>query len=154
MNRPSPIRRDRVAQTAAAMLLEQELEPVFHRDSYGYRPGRSAHDALAVCRRRCWAQDWVLDLDVRAFFDSVPHSLLLKAVAHHTSERWVLLYISRWLKAPMQMPDGTMVPREKGTPQGGLCSAAHKPPYAQCWVMRSAGPLRLVRGRQAGERCA
>jgi len=113
---------DRVAQTAAAMLLEQVLEPVFHRDSYGYRPGRSAHDALAVCRRRCWTQDWVLDLDVRAFFDSVPHSLLLKAVAHHTSERWVLLYISRWLKAPMQMPDGTMVPREKGTPQGSPIS--------------------------------
>jgi len=113
---------DRVAQTAAAMLLEQALEPVFHRDSYGYRPGRSAHDALAVCRRRCWAQDWVLDLDVRAFFDSVPHSLLLKAVAHHTSERWVLLYISRWLTAPMQMPDGTMVPREKGTPQGSPIS--------------------------------
>ena len=113
-----PNTADRVAQTAAAMLLERELEPVFHRDSYGYRPGRSALDALAVCRRRCWAQDWVLDLDVRAFFDSVPHSLLLKAVAHHTSERWVLLYISRWLKAPMQMPDGTMVPRKRGTPQG------------------------------------
>ena len=113
---------DRVAQTAAAMLLEEKLEPVFHRDSYGYRPGRSAHDALAVCRRRCWAQDWVLDLDIRAFFDSVPHSLLLKAVAHHTGERWVLLCISRWLKAPMQMPDGTMVPREKGTPQGSPIS--------------------------------
>ena len=149
-----PNTADRVAQTAAAMLLEKELEPVFHRDSYGYRPGRSAHDALAVCRRRCWAQDWVLDLDVRAFFDSVPHSLLLKAVAHHTSERWVLLYISRWLTAPMQMPDGTIVPREKGTPQGGLCSAEHKPPYAQCRIMRSAGPLRLVRGRRASERCA
>jgi RNA-directed DNA polymerase len=129
-----PSTGDRVAQTAAAMLLEQVLEPVFHRDSYGYRPGRSAHDALAVCRRRCWAQDWVLDLDVRAFSGSVPHSLLLKAVAHHTSERWVLLYISRWLTAPVQMPDGTMVPREKGTPQGGLCAAAHKPPS------RTAGP--------------
>jgi RNA-directed DNA polymerase len=113
-----PNTADRVAQTAAAMVLEAKLEPVFHRDSYGYRPGRSAHDALAVCRRRCWEQDWVLDIDVRAFFDSVPHALLLKAVAHHTSERWVLLCISRWLKAPMQMPDGTVVPREKGTPQG------------------------------------
>ena len=117
-----PNTADRVAQTAAALLLEEKLEPVFHRDSYGYRPGRSAHDALAVCRRRCWTKDWVLDLDVRAFFDSVPHSLLLKAVAHHTSERWVLLYISRWLKAPMQMPDGTIVPREKGTPQGSPIS--------------------------------
>jgi group II intron reverse transcriptase/maturase len=113
-----PNTADRVAQTAAAMLLEKKLEPVFHGDSYGYRPGRSAHDALAVCRWRCWKQDWILDLDVRAFFDSVPHSLLLKAVAHHTSERWVLLYISRWLVAPMQMPDGTVVAREKGTPQG------------------------------------
>jgi hypothetical protein len=110
-----PNTADRVAQTAAAMLLEEKLEPVFHRDSYGYRPGRSAHDALAVCRRRCWKQDWVLDLDIRAFFDSVPHSLLLKAVAHHTSERWVLLCISRWLVAPMQMPDGTVVARDKGT---------------------------------------
>src|SRR5262249_34488105 len=104
------------------MLLEATLEPVFHRDSCGYRPGRSAHDALAACRRRCWKQDWVLDLDVRAFFDSVPHSLLLKAVAHHTSERWVLLCISRWPVAPMVMPDGTVVPREKGTPQGSPIS--------------------------------
>jgi retron-type reverse transcriptase len=149
-----PNTADRVAQTAAAMLLEKELEPVFHRDSYGYRPGRSAHDALAVCRRRCWAQDWVLDLDVRAFFDSVPHSLLLKAVAHHTSERWVLLYVSRWLKAPVQMPDGTIVPREKGTPQGGLCEASHNDPYEQCWVMRSARRLTLAGAVAAGGRCA
>ena len=113
---------DRVAQTAAAMLLEAKLEPVFHPDSYGYRPGRSARDAVEVCRRRCWEHDWVIDCDIRAFFDSVPHDLLLKAVAHHTSERWVLLYIQRWLKAPMQMPDGTLVPREKGTPQGSPIS--------------------------------
>ena len=113
---------DRIAQTAAAMLLEEKLEPIFHQDSYGYRPGRSAHDALAVARKRCWEKNWVLDLDVRAFFDSVPHDLLLKAVAHHTDERWVLLYIERWLKAPMQMPDGTLAAREKGTPQGSPIS--------------------------------
>ena len=113
---------DRVAQTAAAMMLEEKLEPIFHPDSYGYRPGRSAHDALAVARRRCWDKDWVLDLDIRAFFDSVPHDLLLKAVAHHTDKRWALVYIERWLKAPMQMPDGTIVARERGTPQGSPIS--------------------------------
>ena len=117
-----PNTADRVAQTAAAMLLEERLEPIFHQDSYGYRPGRSAHDALAVTRERCWRRDWVLDLDIRAFFDSVPHDLLMKAVAHHTDERWVLLYIGRWLKAPMQMPDGTLRAREKGTPQGSPIS--------------------------------
>jgi RNA-directed DNA polymerase len=113
---------DRVAQTAAAMLLEEKLEPIFHPGSYGYRPGRSAQDAVAACRKRCWEHDWVIDCDIRAFFDSVPHDLLMKAVAHHTSKRWVLLYIERWLKAPMQMPDGTLVPREKGTPQGSPIS--------------------------------
>jgi len=117
-----PNTADRIAQTAAARLLEEKLELIFHPDSYGYRPGRSAHDALAVARKRCWKQDWVLDLDIRAFFDSVPHDLLLKAVAHHTDERWVLLYIGRWLKAPMLMPDGTLAPREKGTPQGSPIS--------------------------------
>ncbi len=117
-----PVVADRVAQTAVARLLEEKLEPIFHRDSYGYRPGRSAHDALAQTRRRCWKQNWVLDLDIQAFFDSVPHDLLLKAVAHHTDERWVLLYIRRWLTAPLQMPDGTQRAREKGTPQGSPIS--------------------------------
>ncbi len=104
------------------MLLEEKLEPIFQPDSYGYRPGRDCHQALAVTRARCWEKDWVVDLDIRAFFDSVPHSLLLKAVAHHTGERWVMIYIERWLVAPMQMPDGTLVPREKGTPQGSPIS--------------------------------
>ena len=136
------------------MLLEEKLEPIFHPDSYGYRPGRSAHDALAVTRRRCWKQDWVLDLDVRAFFDSVPHDLLLKAVAHHTDERWVLLYIERWLKAPMQMPDGTLMARDKGTPQGSLCAAAHNPPYEQCGVMRSVPEYGVVTAVSGVEHCA
>src|SRR5207245_2177659 len=113
---------DRIAQTAAAMLLEEKLEPIFHPDSDGYRPGRDGHDALAKARQRCWRQDWVLDLDIRAFFDSVPHGLLKDMVRHHTELRWVLLYIERWLTAPMQMPDGTLVEREKGTPQGSPIS--------------------------------
>ena len=104
------------------MLLEEELEPILCPDSYGYRPGRSAHGALAVARKRCWSKDWVLDLDVRAFFDSVGHDLLMRAVAHHTDERWVLLCIERWLKAPMTMRDGTDAPRETRTPQGSPIS--------------------------------
>ena len=124
---------DRVAQTAAAMLLEEKLEPIFHPDSYGYRPGRSAHDALAVARKRCWSKDWVLDLDVRAFFDSVPHDLLMKAVAHHTDERWVLLYIQRWLKAPMTMADGTTAPAREGNPTRiPDLAAAREPLHALC----------------------
>jgi RNA-directed DNA polymerase len=98
------------------------VEPVFHPDSYGYRPGRSALDAVAVCRQRCWRTDWVLDLDIRAFFDSVPHDLVLKAVAHHTDQKWVLLYVQRWLVAPLQQPDGTLVARDRGTPQGSAIS--------------------------------
>ena len=143
---------DRVAQTAVTKLLEEKLEPIFHTDSYGYRPGRSAHDALAVARKRCWKQDWVLDLDIRAFFDSVPHDLLLKAVAHHTDLRWVLLYIERWLKAPMQMQDGRLVAREKGTPQGGLCGAEHKGTNEQCRVMRRVGLSGLVRAGAGAKR--
>jgi group II intron reverse transcriptase/maturase len=113
---------DRVAQTAAAMALEPNVEPVFHEDSYGYRPGRSPLDAVAVCRERCWKYDWVLDLDVRSFFDSVPWDLMLRAVARHTDQKWVLMYVERWLEAPMRMANGTLVSRVKGTPQGSPIS--------------------------------
>ena len=117
-----PTVADRIAQTVVAMFLERLVEPVFHTDSYGYRPGRSALDAVAVCRERCWRNDWIIDLDVRAFFDSVDHSLMLKAVERHTDARWVLLYVTRWLKAPMRQPDGTLAARDRGTPQGSAVS--------------------------------
>ncbi len=113
---------DRVAQAAAAMALEPDVEPVFHEDSYGYRPGRAPGHAVAVCRERCFKKDWVVDLDIRAFFDSVPWDLMLKAVRHHTDQKWIVLYVERWLKAPMQRPDKTLVLRVKGTPQGSPIS--------------------------------
>jgi len=113
-----PTVADRIAQTVVAMYLERLVEPIFHPDSYGYRPGRSALDAVARCRERCWRKDWVIDLDVRAFFDSVDHSRMLKAVARHTDAKWVLLYAARWLEAPMRQPDGTLTARDRGTPQG------------------------------------
>jgi len=117
-----PTVADRVAQTVVAAHLEQRVEPVFHPDSYGYRPGRSALDAVGVCRRRCWSYDWVIDLDIRKFFDSVRWDLVCKAVAAHTDARWVLLYVERWLAAPLQHPDGTLHDRDRGTPQGSAVS--------------------------------
>ncbi|MGH9654890.1 MAG: reverse transcriptase domain-containing protein, partial [Bryobacteraceae bacterium] len=109
-----PTVADRIAQTVARLYLEPEVEPLFHPDSYGYRPGRSALDAVAVCRRRCWKFDWVAEFDIRSFFDSVDHVLLLRAVSRHTDLRWVLLYVERWLKAPFQQRDGTLVARDRG----------------------------------------
>jgi RNA-directed DNA polymerase len=94
-----PTVADRVAQTVVRRYLEPGVEPVFHPDSYGYRPGRSAHDALRVCRDRCWKYFWVIDLDLQSFFDSIDHERMLKAVAAHTKERWILIYVERWLKA-------------------------------------------------------
>jgi len=117
-----PTVADRVAQTVVRLYLEPEVEPWFHPDSYGYRPGRSALDAVAVCRKRCWKFDWVIDLDIRSFFDSIDHTLLLKAVSKHTDLPWVLLYVQRWLEAPLQQQDGTLVPRDRGTPQGSAIS--------------------------------
>jgi hypothetical protein len=93
---------------------------VFHPDSYGYRPGRSALDAVGTARKRCWDADWVIDLDIKSFFDSLDHDLVERAVAHHTDLGWVRLYIARWLRAPVQRADGTIEERTKGTPQGGV----------------------------------
>jgi len=117
-----PTVADRVAQTVVAMFLEPLVEPQFHPDSYGYRPNRSAHDALEACRERCWKYDWVIDLDVQKFFDEVPWDLVGKAVRAVTDCRWVLLYIERWLAAPLAHPNGAVVQRSKGTPQGSAVS--------------------------------
>lgn len=117
-----PTIADRVAQTVVARRLEAKVEPIFHPDSYGYRPRRSALDAVAACRKRCWTRDWVIDLDIQKFFDSVPGDLVMKAVEAHTDQRWVTLYITRWLRAPLQMPDGSLHERNRGTPQGSAVS--------------------------------
>jgi RNA-directed DNA polymerase len=117
-----PTVADRVAQTVVAAHLEKRVEPVFHPDSYGYRPGRSALDAVAACRERCWKRDWVIDLDVQKFFDSVPHDLIVKAVEAHTDAPWVRLYVRRWLTAPIALPDGRLAERDRGTPQGSAVS--------------------------------
>jgi RNA-directed DNA polymerase len=117
-----PTVSDRIAQTAVAMVLEPKVEPSFHPNSYGYRPGRSALDAVERARERCWRYDWVIDLDIKAFFDSLDWELVERAVAHHTELPWVRLYIARWLRAPVQKPDGTLEQRTKGTPQGGVAS--------------------------------
>jgi group II intron reverse transcriptase/maturase len=113
---------DRVAQTVVKMVLEPLVEPKFHRDSYGYRPGKSALDAVGVARQRCWRADWVIDLDIKSFFDSISHDRVERAVAHHTDSPWVRLYIARWLRAPVQKADGTLEQRTRGTPQGGVVS--------------------------------
>jgi group II intron reverse transcriptase/maturase len=117
-----PTVADRIAQEVVKRYLEPILEPIFHEDSYGYRPGRSAIDAVRKARQRCWRYDWVLDVDVRSYFDSIDWGLLLRAVRKHTTCPWVLLYIERWLKAPVQLQDGSVVPRTAGTPQGGVIS--------------------------------
>jgi len=117
-----PTVTDRIAQMVAKECLEPELEKQFHSDSYGYRPGKSALDAVGAARKRCWKYDWVLDLDIKGFFDNIDHDLMMKAVRKHTDEKWVLLYIERWLKAPVEFKNGTQQSSEKGTPQGGVIS--------------------------------
>ena len=140
---------DRIAQTVVKMVLEPLVEPHFHEDSFGYRPGKSALDAVGTARKRCWRSDWVIDLDIKAFFESLDHDLVLRAVHHHTNNPWVRLYIARWLKAPMSMPDGTLVERVKGTPQGGVVSpllANLFMHYAfDAWMKREFPPVRFER---------
>lgn len=117
-----PTVADRIAQQVVKARLEPELDRLFHADSYGYRPGKSALEAVGQARERCWRYDWVLDLDIQGFFDNLDPKLLMRAVRKHAQDRWIILYIERWLQAPAQEEDGRLVPREKGTPQGGVVS--------------------------------
>jgi group II intron reverse transcriptase/maturase len=117
-----PTVSDRIAQTVVKRYLEPIMEEYFHADSYGYRPGKSAIEAIGVARQRCWRYDWVLDLDIKGFFDNIDHDLLMRAVRKHTNCKWVLLYIERWLNAPAQLEEGSLINRDKGTPQGGVIS--------------------------------
>jgi len=117
-----PTVADRVAQMVAKIYLEPQIEPHFHEDSYGYRPKKSAHQAISVTRKRCWKYDWAIDLDIKGFFDNLDHELVMRAVEKHTDCKWLLLYIRRWLKAPMEITAGQIQERTKGTPQGGVIS--------------------------------
>lgn len=117
-----PTVADRIAQTAVKEILEPKVETCFHKDSYGYRPKKSAHQALEVVRQRCWRYDWVLDVDIKGFFDNLDHELLMKALVKHCDSKWILLYIERWLKAPIELENGKQLERGKGTPQGGVIS--------------------------------
>lgn len=117
-----PTVEDRIAQMVARMNLEPLIEPVFCDDSYGYRPNKSAIEAISVTRKRCWKYDWLIEFDIKGLFDNIDNELLMKAVRKHTDNKWVILYIERWLKAPMQMPDGTIKERFSGTPQGSVIS--------------------------------
>ena len=117
-----PTVSDRIAQMVCKLMFESTVEPHFHPDFYGYRPNKSALDAVGVTRQRCWRYDWVLEFDIKGLFDNINHELLMKAVRKHTNNTWVILYIERWLKAPLQLSDGTLVKRDRGTPQGGVVS--------------------------------
>jgi len=129
-----PTVSDRVAQMVAKLHFEPLVEPYFHADSYGYRPNKSAHQALEVTRKRCWRQDWELEFDIKGLFDNIDHKLLMKAVRKHTDNRWLLLYIERWLTAPIQLENGTTINRKRGVPQGGVISPVLSiPVYVLCF---------------------
>ena len=117
-----PTVSDRIAQTVVKMTLEPLLEPIFDENSFGYRPGKTAHDAVAITRTRCWKYDWVVEFDIKGLFDNIDHRLLMKALRQHCGCKWILLYVERWLKAPLQDNKGNSIMRNKGTPQGGIVS--------------------------------
>lgn len=116
-----PTVEDRIAQMVVKLYFEPGVESVFYGDSYGYRPNKSAIQAIEVTRTRCWRKDWVLEFDIKGLFDNIRHDYLMEMVKRHTKEEWILLYIQRWLVAPFRKEDGTIIPRTSGTPQGGLC---------------------------------
>jgi len=113
---------DRIAQGVVKDYLEPEMDKMFHNSSFGYRPGRSTHDALAQCHANCIRYAWVIDVDIKGFFDNISHEILMELLRKHTQEKWVLLYVERWLKAGIEQEDGSIVGRTKGTPQGGVVS--------------------------------
>jgi RNA-directed DNA polymerase len=117
-----PTVADRIAQMVVKLELEPKVEPIFHEDSYAYRLNKSALDAVGITRERCWKHNWVIEYDIKGLFDNIDHELMMKAVEKHTDNRWVRLYIKRWLVAPMQEADGSLIERTKGTPQGGVIS--------------------------------
>jgi group II intron reverse transcriptase/maturase len=136
-----PTVADRIAQTVVKLLIEPVLDPLFHPDSYGYRPGRSAKQAVAVTRQRCWQFDWVVEFDIKAAFDQIDHGLLEKAVRAHIKEDWILLYIERWLTAPFETEQGARLERDRGTPQGGVVSPILMNLFMHyafdCWMQRT-----------------
>jgi RNA-directed DNA polymerase len=144
-----PTVADRIAQTVVKTVLEPMLDPIFDEDSYGYRPGRSALDAVAVVRRRCWKYDWVVEFDIKGLFDNIDHELLLRAVRKHCSTVWALLYIERWLKTPMEAENGQRIARERGTPQGGVVSPVLANLFLHYaidkWMRRELPSVRLCR---------
>jgi RNA-directed DNA polymerase len=133
---------DRIAQMVVKQLIEPDLDPIFLPDSYGYRPRKSALDAVEVTRKRCWKYDWVLEFDIKGLFDNLPHDLLMKAVRKHVQCEWALLYIERWLTAPMDK-DGINIERTRGTPQGGVMTPLTQKVTCVSWRLATFG----ARGR-------
>jgi RNA-directed DNA polymerase len=144
-----PTVSDRIAQMVVKSRLEPVVDPLFVPDSYGYRPRKSAHEAVGQARQRCWDYDWVVDLDIRGFFDNIDHELMNRAVRKHAKEKWMVLYIERWLTAPMQEEDGQLVARDQGTPQGGVVSPLLANLFLHyafdLWMQRNYPQLRFER---------